>query len=271
MSENKIVLLTGASSGIGKETARLLAQEGFKVYAASRHLDKMTELTQFGVEIISLDLTDEKSIESCVAQVLKKEKRIDILINNAGYGSFGALEVVPMEEAHRQFEVNLFGLASLIQKVLPKMREQRYGRIINISSIAAYFTEPNGAWYHASKAAVDKLSDCLRIELKPFGIDVVLIQPGMIDTGWQGIAEDSLLKTTSGTVYESSGQKHAQFLKRGYKLASKPVVVAKTIVKASMAKRPKIRYRTGKGARSVIFLMRVVPTRILDCFIGKLL
>ncbi|VBB48580.1 Aerobic energy metabolism [uncultured Paludibacter sp.] len=269
MSYQKVVLITGASSGIGKETAKLLAAKGFKVYGAARNLDKMKELTAVGVEILSLDITDEKSIENCVKQILLKEKRIDILINNAGYGSFGAVEVVPMEEARRQFEVNLFGLGLLIQKILPIMRNQKSGRIINISSMGAYFGEPNGGWYHATKAALERLSDALRMEVKPFGIDVVLIQPGMIYTEWQEIAQENLIKTSTGTVYEKSAKAQATGMDKMYKMASKPTVIAKTILKASTRKHPKVRYKAGGFAKPLIFLSIITPTRLFDRIMTK--
>ena len=146
MNNQQVVLITGASSGIGKEAAKLLAAKGYKVYGASRNLEKMEELNAYGVITLPLDITDQQSIDTCVDTILKAEGRMDILVNNAGYGSFGPVEAVPIEEGRRQFEVNLFGLAALIQKVLPVMRKQNSGRIINVSSMAAYFSEPNGGW-----------------------------------------------------------------------------------------------------------------------------
>ncbi|MGC3977987.1 MAG: oxidoreductase [Paludibacteraceae bacterium] len=271
MSENKVVLITGASSGIGKEAARLLFQKGLKVFGAARNLDKMKELTALGIEILPLDITDEKSIENCIKHIIDKEHRIDILINNAGYGSFGAVEVVSIEEAKRQFEVNLFGLGRMLQKVLPVMRAQNSGRIINISSMGAYFSEPNGGWYHATKAALERYSDSLRMEVKRFGIDVVLIQPGMINTEWQSIAMEHLIKTSAGTVYETSAKKQAISMTNTYKMASKPIVVAKTIAKAATKKRPCARYKTGGYAKLIIFITRLVPTRLFDYIISKVM
>ena len=191
---NKVALVTGASSGIGKETARLLVQNGYTVYGAARRLEKMADLENEGVKLIAMDVTDEASMVSGVNEILQTENRIDLLVNNAGYGSFGALEDVPLSEAKYQFEVNIFGLARLTQLVMPTMRAQHSGRIINISSIGGSLGEPHGAWYHATKYAVEGLSDSLRMELKQFGIDVVIIKPGAIITEWGSIASDNLFR-----------------------------------------------------------------------------
>lgn len=271
MNNHKVVLITGVSSGIGKEAAKLLAAKGLKVYGAARNIDKMKELTSFGIEILPLDVTDEKSIEACVSHILNQEKRIDILINNAGYGSFGPVEVVPLEEARRQFEVNLFGLAALIQKVLPVMRAQNSGRIVNVSSMAAYFSEPNGAWYHATKAAVERFSDALRMEIKRWNIDVVLIQPGMINTEWQKIAGQYLTKYATGTVYEQAALHQAKWIDIGYKKASKPIVVAKAIARVSTVKCPKLRYKVGGFAKPILFLRTLIPDRWFDYFVAKMM
>lgn len=176
---SKTALVTGASGGIGQRIARELKSAGFKVYAAARRLDRMAELEEDGIVPIALDLTKDESIVACVNSVLSREKSIDVLVNNAGYG---AIEDVPLEEAHRQFEVNLFGMARLIQLVVPVMRAQHSGRIVNISSMGGKVWTKFGGWYHAAKYAVEGLSDCLRMELKPFGIDVVVVEPGRIKT-----------------------------------------------------------------------------------------
>ena len=147
----KVALVTGASSGIGKETAKLLIQNGFTVYGASRRVEKMAELKDAGAKLLSMDVTDDDSMVAGVNEILKNEQRIDILVNNAGYGSFGALEDVPISEAKYQFEVNIFGLARLTQLILPTMRKQLSGKIINVSSIGGKIGEPHGSWYHATK------------------------------------------------------------------------------------------------------------------------
>ena len=160
----KVVLITGASSGIGKRTALLLVQQGHIVYGAARRLDKMRDLKDAGVRLLQMDVTDDASMIKGVQEIIDAEKRIDVLVNNAGYGSYGALEDVPITEAKHQFDVNIFGLARLTQLVLPQMRSQKSGRIINISSIGGKIGEPHGTWYHATKFAVEGLSDSLRME-----------------------------------------------------------------------------------------------------------
>ena len=264
-------MITGASSGIGKEAARMLAGKGFTVYGASRNLARMEELKAFGVKIVPLDVTDQKSVDACVDGILAAEGRIDILVNNAGYGSFGPTEAVPLEEARRQFEVNLFGLAALIQRVLPVMRSQQSGRIINVSSMAAYFSEPNGGWYHATKAALERYSDSLRMEIKRFNIRVVLVQPGMIHTEWQVIAGQNLVKYAENTVYEASARHQAAMFEMGYKYASKPTVVARTIVRAATSKRPCLRYRVGGMAKPILFLRKITPDRWFDGIVAGMM
>ncbi|MES1160050.1 MAG: oxidoreductase, partial [Bacteroidota bacterium] len=192
----KVVLITGASAGIGKETARLLAGSGYIVYGAARRVDKMADLRALGIKVLAMDVTDETSMKEGIDTLLKAEGRIDILVNNAGFGSYGAVEDVPLADARYQLEVNVFGTARLIQLVLPAMHQQQFGKIVNISSIGGRFATPLGAWYHASKFALEALSDSLRNEVKPFGIDVIVIEPGGVKTEWPGIAADNLLKVS---------------------------------------------------------------------------
>jgi short-subunit dehydrogenase len=260
----KVALVTGASSGIGKETAKLLIQNGFTVYGSARRVDKMTDLKSAGVKLLAMDVTDETSMVNGVAEILKNENRIDLLVNNAGYGSYGSVEDMPMSEAKYQFEVNIFGLARLIQLVLPTMRAQKSGRIINISSIGGSIGEPHGAWYHATKFALEGLSDSLRMELKQFNIDVVIIKPGAILTEWNSIARENLLKVSGNTAYKDLAHKHVKMLAKADDQGSLPIVVAKTIVKASIANKPKTRYATGKGASIILFLRSVLSDRMFD-------
>jgi short-subunit dehydrogenase len=189
-----------------------------------------------------------------------------VLINNAGYGSYGALEDVPLAEAKRQFEVNVFGLARLIQLVLPTMRAQKHGRIVNVTSIGGKIWEPMGSWYHATKFAVEGLSDCLRVEVEPFGIDVVVIEPGAIQTEWAGIAAEGLRQASGASVYAKLADNHARMLEstKTSRLPSPPDVVAATIARAVHARRPKTRYATGGGARTILFLNRILPDRLFD-------
>jgi short-subunit dehydrogenase len=260
----KVALVTGASAGIGKETAKLFAQNGYTVYGAARRTEKMQELKEFGVKLLAMDVTNEADMVKGVSEILQNEKRIDVLVNNAGYGSYGALEDVPLSEARYQFEVNIFGVARLTQLVLPTMRQQRSGKIINVSSVGGKFGEPHGVWYHATKFALEGLSDSLRMELKQFGINVVVIEPGAIKTEWSGIAKDNLLKTSGNTAYKNLAQKHAALLMNGDKQGSQPIVVAKTIWRAAESKQPKTRYATGLGAKPIIFMTKILPDKVID-------
>ena len=192
---SKTALVTGASSGIGAATVLALLEEGFKVFAAARRQDRMAPLARKGAELLFLDLTDDPSIVAAVDAVRAKATRLDVLVNNAGYGCCGSLEDVSLADARRQFEVNLFGLARLSQLALPMMRAQKSSRIVNVSSMGAKFGEPFGAWYHASKYALEGLSDCLRMELKPFSVDVILVEPGTIRTEWTPIAKEVCCKS----------------------------------------------------------------------------
>jgi short-subunit dehydrogenase len=260
----KVALITGASSGIGKETAKLLVKSGYVVYGAARRVDKMNDLKEAGVKLLELDVTKDESMVSAVNQILENEKRIDVLVNNAGYGSYGALEDVPISEAKYQFEVNIFGLARLIQLVLPQMRQQKSGKIINISSMGGKFGEPHGAWYHATKFAVEGLSDSLRMELKQFNIDVVVIQPGAIITEWNAIARENLMKVSGKTAYKDLVAKHVRFLESGDTKGSQPIVVAKIIVKAILSNHPKTRYAMGYGANLLLFFRKLLSDRLFD-------
>jgi short-subunit dehydrogenase len=261
---NKVALVTGASSGIGKETAKLLIQNGYIVYGAARRIKKMTELNDSGVKLIEMDVTDDASMVNGINKILQDEKQIDLLVNSAGYGSYGALEDVPISEAKYQFEVNIFGLARLTQLVLPYMRKQHSGKIINVSSIGGSIGEPHGAWYHATKFALEGLSDSLRMELKEFGIDVVIIKPGAIITEWAGISRENLIKVSGNTDYRTLANKHANMLSRADKYGSLPLVVAKTILRAALAKRPKTKYSTGGGAKIILFLRKILSDKMFD-------
>lgn len=269
MSNQKVILLTGASSGIGYDTAVALAQQGHKVYAAARRVERMEPLRQYGIVPLKMDVTDEESMKTGVKTLLDTEGRIDVLINNAGYGYFGAVENVPMDDARNQLEVNVFGLARLCQLVLPTMRAQHSGRIINTASVAGRAVFYYGGWYHVSKYAVESLSDALRMELKPFGIDVVIIEPGAIKTNWGIIAADHLIESSKGTAYEQTGTMMANNLRNMYlsNTISDPAVVRKAIVRAVNARRPCTRYRIGRMANAIVFFHWLLPTRWWDAFL----
>ncbi len=271
----KIVLLTGASSGIGFDSAQRLAQAGYKVYGAARRVEKMEPLKAYGIIPVYMDVTDEESMQKVVSQIIQTEGRIDILVNNAGFGFFGALENVTMEDARRQMEVNVFGLARLTQLILPHMRAQGSGRIINVASIAGKMVLYFGGWYHVSKFALEAYSDALRMEMKPFGIDVVIIEPGAIKTDWGTIAADHLRDSSIGTPYEKEALREAETFRFAYtiKLLSKPSIIGKTILRAARSRCPKARYRIGFGSHSIIFLHRILPAKWWDALMrlgGKL-
>jgi short-subunit dehydrogenase len=263
---SKIVLITGASSGMGKSTAKILHSQGYKVYGAARRLEEMQDLKDNGMSIVSLDLTKDESIVNCINTIFEKEGRLDILINNAGYGSYGAVEDVTIEEAKRQFDVNIFGLARLTQLVLPKMREIKFGRIVNISSMGGKIYTPLGAWYHATKHALEGWSDCLRLEVKPFGIDVVVVEPGGIKTSWGTIAADNLRKTSGKGAYATFANKVADGMVKAYTNNSLTDVdvLGNVIAKAATTKNPKTRYVKGYMAKPAIAIRKWFGDKAFD-------
>lgn len=272
MKQNKVILITGASSGMGYDAAQTLARQGHKVYAAARRVELMEPLKELGVKVLRMDVTDEASMQQGVEAVIQAEGRIDVLVNNAGYGFFGAIETVPMEEARRQLEVNVFGLARLTQLVLPYMRQQGRGRIINTSSIAGRMVIYMGGWYNVTKYSVEAFSDALRMEVKPFGIDVVMIEPGGIRTEWGHIAADHLAVSSKGTPYETTALREAENLHKGYgsRFLSDPSVVAKAISKAVNSRRPRARYRIGAFAHAIVFFHWLLPARWWDALLRKM-
>ena len=266
-----VALVTGGSSGIGESTARALLAKGFTVYAVARRVDRMAGLAEAGVHTFAMDVTDDASMVAGVERIVAEQGRIDVLVNNAGYGSYGAVEDVPIDEARRQFEVNVFGLARLVQLVTPHMRSRKSGRIINISSIGGKFYEPFGAWYHATKFAVEGFSDSLRMELRPFGIKVVLIEPGPIRTEWNEIARDSLLERSGDGAYAEWARRAHGVMERFDEpsRASTPDEVADKIVKAATARRPAARYPVGRGARTITTSRDLLPDRLFDEVVSR--
>jgi len=255
---SKVILVTGASSGMGREAAVLLAQAGHAVFAGARRADRMADLAEHGIVPIGMDVSKGEDNERAVRQILDDKGRVDVLINNAGFGLYGPVENVSLEDARYQFEVNLFGLAHLTQLVLPPMREQGRGRIVNISSMGGRIYTPFGAWYHATKHALEGWSDCLRIETAPHGIEVVVIQPGFIRTEFGDVVGGSLQKYHSESAYKTG-------LDRFLKLMSDPRMasrgtdakeLARVFVEAATAERPRRRYVKGEGARPMMFIRK---------------
>ena len=262
-------LITGASSGIGEATALQLTELGFTVYASARRVDRMSALADRGIRTRSVDVTDDDSMVALIEAIIADTGRIDVLVNNAGYGLYGALEDVPIDEARRQFEVNVFGLARMTQLVLPQMRAQRDGYIVNISSMGGKIWEPLGSWYHASKFAVEGLSDSLRVEVAEFGIKVVIIEPGTIRSEWSGLAAENLEATSANTPYAGQAKLVGAGLRAVDRLpiASGPEVVAEVIGKAVQDPKPRTRYAAGGGARGMLLAEWILPDRGFDRFI----
>lgn len=262
----RVAFVTGASTGIGFEAAIKLNKAGMVVYAGARRVEKMEPLKAHGIKVLSLDVTVEESMKAAVDLILAEQGRIDVLVNNAGYGSYGSLEEVPLDEGRRQFEVNVFGLARMSQLVIPVMRAEGSGRIINVSSIGGKMYEPLGAWYHATKFAVEGLSDSLRLELKAHGIDVAIIEPAGTETEWGTIAGESLLTVSGHGPYRDQANVVAAALAStsGPALSTHPRTVAGAIAHAATARRPKTRYPVGRGAWTILALRRVLPDRAFD-------
>jgi NAD(P)-dependent dehydrogenase (short-subunit alcohol dehydrogenase family) len=260
-SAKPTALVTGASSGIGNDIARRLLGAGYDVYVAARRLDRMAKLEKAGAWALALDVTVDHSLMAAVERIEQQSGRIDVLVNAAGYGQYGALEDVPMEEARRQMETNLFGLARIVQLCLPLMRAQGSGRIVNISSIGGRIALPLGGWYHASKFALEGYSDALRNEVRQFGIDVVVIEPGGIASEWEAIATEAAKRISGKGPYADMV---AKFGKLQGRKAPPPSVVSDMVIKALQARRPAIRYSGGLAARPLLFLRRHLSDRMLD-------
>lgn len=263
----KTALVTGASSGIGKETAKKLAAEGYTVFGAARRVEKMQDLKALGVIPVEMDITKEEDVLRVVQQITESRGGVDVLVNNAGFGLYGAMEDTPLSEARRQFEVNLFGLARLTQLVLPGMRRRSAGKIVNITSIGGKIFTPLGSWYHATKHALEGWSDCLRLETAAFGIDVIIIEPGLITTEFGDVLLDQMLDRSGSGAYAETTRSLASALgaSSGRPLASSPPsVIAEVIARALKARRPKTRYAAGAMAKPLLFLRRFFSDRLFD-------
>jgi NAD(P)-dependent dehydrogenase (short-subunit alcohol dehydrogenase family) len=258
-----VALITGASSGMGKDFALRLILEGYVVYGAARRMDRMEGIEAAGGHVTFLDVTDDDSMVCAVERIIREQGRIDVLINNAGYGQFGALEDVPMNQGRRQMEINLIGPARLIQLCLPHMRARKFGKIFNISSIGGKFGTPLGGWYHASKHALEGYSDSLRTEVHRFGVDVILIEPGAIESEWHRIAADEAYRYSGHGVYASLADTFRKRQSNNHK-SPEPGVISDLIVKALHAKRPATRYHGGGLAGILLFLRRHLSDQMFD-------
>jgi len=265
---SKAVLITGCSSGIGHATAETLAGQGWNVYATARRPETIADLEQKGCKTLALDVTDEASMEAAVNHVLEAEGAIGVLVNNAGYSQSGAVETVPIDQVRRQFETNVFGLTRMCQLALPGMREQHWGRIVNIGSMGGRVTFPGGGIYHATKYAVEAISDALRFEVRGFGVDVILIEPGLIVTGFADAASATVAPDESGP-YARFNRAVAKLTTEAYKgpmrrLGGGPEAVAKTIAGALASNRPRPRYPVTLSAHLMINQRRFTPDRVWD-------
>src|SRR5258708_2491040 len=243
---SKAILITGCSSGIGRSTAELLADKGWEVYATARRLESIEDLKSAGCKTLALDVNDESSMQAAVDAVTAAEGAVGVLINNAGYSQSGAVESVPLDQARKQFETNVFGPLRLSQMVLPGMRAQRWGKIVNISSMGGKLTFPGGGLYHATKYALEAISDALRFEVRGFGVDVIVIEPGLIITNFGEVASASVTDAANGGDYADFNRKVAELTEGTYKgpmakLGARPEAGAKTIQRATSTSEPRAR------------------------------
>jgi NAD(P)-dependent dehydrogenase (short-subunit alcohol dehydrogenase family) len=270
---SKAVLITGCSTGIGRATAERLGRSGWTVYASARRLETLADLASSGCKTLALDVCDEASMRAAVDTVEQAHGAVGVLINNAGYGLEGPFEETPMTEIRRQFETNVFGLIRLTQMVLPAMRRQHWGRVVNLSSMGGEFTFPGGGFYHATKHAVEALSDALRFEVRGFGIETIVIQPGPIKSGFGDTAVSNL--TSPGapdSPYGAFRAALAKVIRDAYDgpmamFAGTSDAVARVIENAIAAERPRARYRVTAVARIMIGLRRMLPDRAFDAFL----
>lgn len=271
-ADGATVLITGASAGIGKETASKLLEEGYVVYAAARRVEQMRDLEALGAVALKMDVTKEEEVVAGVERINAERGGTDILVNNAGFGLYGAMEDIPLDDARYQFEVNLFGLARLTQLVLPSMRARRAGKIVNISSIGGKVYTPLGSWYYATKHALEGWSDCLRFELKQFGIDVIVIEPGIIRTEFGTVALGPLQERSGNSAYANIVKSMTASMENleSSGFGSPPSVIADAILQSLRAKRPRARYAAGQWAKPLLFLRRLLSDRMFDRIIDRM-
>jgi short-subunit dehydrogenase len=271
---SKAVLITGCSTGIGRATAGHLASQGWNVYATARRPESIQDLEAKGCKLLALDVCDEGSMQAAVSAVEQAEGAVGVVVNNAGYSQSGAVESVPLDQVRRQFETNVFGLVRMIQLVLPGMRRQRWGKIVNISSMGGKLTFPGGGFYHGTKYAVEAISDALRWEVRGFGVDVVVIEPGLIKTHFGDTAVGSI----DGSVYEGPYAEFNQAVATATagiyegpmaRLGAGPEAVAKKIEKAISKRKPRTRYPVTASARLALMQRRLMTDRMWDAMLAS--
>jgi NAD(P)-dependent dehydrogenase (short-subunit alcohol dehydrogenase family) len=278
-ADSKVVLITGCSTGIGKATALQLARRGWIVYATARRRTDVSDLAAIGCRTLALDVTDEASMVAAVGTIEEAEGGVGVLVNNAGYSQSGAIESVPLERVRQQFETNVFGTVRMTQLVLPAMRRRRRGKIVNVGSMGGRLTFPGGGYYHATKYALEAITDALRFEVAGFGIDAILIEPGLIRTefgesagrsfeGWGGA-------TDASDAYASFNEAIARTTREAYeggpmsRLGGGPETVARTIERAIVAKKPKARYTVTPSANLLLTIRKLLPDRAWDAFVAS--
>ena len=268
-SPSKAVLVTGCSSGIGRSTAELLAGKGWTVYASARKLDSISDLEARGCRLLEIDVTDEDSMRAAVTKVEEAEGAVGVLVNNAGYSQSGAVESVSPEDVRRQFDTNVFGLIRMTQLALPGMRRQRWGKVVNVGSMGGKLTFPGGGLYHATKYAVEAISDALRFEVASFGVDVILVEPGLIKTRFGETAAETVCGEQADGPYAEFNPAVAKATKEVYegplsRLGGGPEAVAETIERAVSRSRPRARYPVTPSARIMMAQRRLMPDRLWD-------
>jgi NAD(P)-dependent dehydrogenase (short-subunit alcohol dehydrogenase family) len=266
---SEAVLITGCSSGIGRATAQRLAAEGWTVYATARRPETIEELREAGCETLALDVLDEASMQRAVETVVEAQGAVGVLVNNAGYSQSGAVEDVPIDAVRRQFETNVFGLIRMCQLVLPGMRAQHWGKIVNMGSMGGKLTFPGGGLYHASKYAIEAISDALRFEVRGFGVDVILVEPGFITTEFAATAATSVGEAGQGGPYAKFNRHVANRTESAYQgplrlLGGGPESVAGTIAGALKSGHPRPRYPVTLSAHLLMNQRRFMPDQLWD-------
>jgi NAD(P)-dependent dehydrogenase (short-subunit alcohol dehydrogenase family) len=261
----KTVLITGCSSGVGHATAQAFLEDDWTVYATARDTDDIAALGDAGCETTELDVTDEESISDGVSHILDEEGRIDCLVNNAGYGQFGPVEDVPTDLVEAQFDVNVYGPHRLTRAVLPHMREREEGTIVNVSSVAGRVTVPGMGTYSGSKAALEAMSDALRTEVEAHGVDIVLVEPGPVETSFAERANNELDKLDSSEAYGAVYRfyEDSEVFGGQSPIAVTPEAVAKTILEAGVSPDPAARYPVGPFG-TLALKTRFLPDSVRD-------
>ena len=266
--EQKVVLITGTAYGIGKSTAKLLIDKGHIVYGGDILVEENLYLNDIGGTALEMDVTNQEHIDKAINQIISEQGRVDVLVNNAGLGVYGAIEDVSMEDIYYQYDVNLFGLARVTKAVLPYMREKESGLIINISSVLGETYGPLAGWYLSTKHALEGWSDALRVELKEFDIDVVVVQPGAINTNFSNVTKTYIDKYRENSAYQHLyGEPITDTGNEVLSNQSDPIVIAKVINKAMNARNPKTRYAAGAYSKIGIFLRKIMTDKMFDRFI----